>query len=244
MSLVATIRRDFIAVIVIFGLLISGIAYYVLRYILQERFEQQGSFMAINLADASASRIVSRDVLQLHTLVTKYSYLDGVAYVIVQDRDGKMLASSLDTSPSEIQEHPAYGQGQALSRGSVSLQGKSVYEFRGPILEGQLGTAHIGIWADRIEREINRGFVILMGPIALLLVATATISVLLAGRLIRSLRRLMEIAGRMSAGDLDTPVRSESQDEFGELTHSLERMRASLKAAMMRLDQNYTRGSL
>jgi HAMP domain-containing protein len=42
------------------------------------------------------------------------------------------------------------------------------------------------------------------------------------------------MAGKMSMGDLETPVEIESTDEIGELARSLERMRASLKAAMFR----------
>jgi HAMP domain-containing protein len=38
-------------------------------------------------------------------------------------------------------------------------------------------------------------------------------------------------------GDLETPVRVESNDEIGDLAYSLERMRASLKAAMARLSR-------
>jgi HAMP domain-containing protein len=38
-------------------------------------------------------------------------------------------------------------------------------------------------------------------------------------------------------GDLETPVRIESNHEIGDLAHSLERMRGSLKAAMVRLSR-------
>jgi methyl-accepting chemotaxis protein len=49
------------------------------------------------------------------------------------------------------------------------------------------------------------------------------------------------MAGKMSTGDLETPVMIQSRDEIGELARSLERMRASLKAAMIRgLDENLT----
>jgi HAMP domain-containing protein len=45
----------------------------------------------------------------------------------------------------------------------------------------------------------------------------------------------------MSKGDLDTPVEVESSDEIGDLALSLERMRASLKAAIIRLNQQDVR---
>jgi HAMP domain-containing protein len=236
-TLIAAIRRDFVALIVVLGLLISAVTYFWLRRVLQEQFEQQGSFIATNLADAAAAHIIGRDILQLHTLVSKFVRLDGVAYVMVHGRDGTMLAHSLGTVPPELEEKTAGLQSQDSSRRTVSLGGKTIHESRGPILEGQLGTVRIGIRQERIEQEIYRELLRFMGLICLVLVAGIAFAVVLAGRVDRPMRRLVDIAGRMSTGDLDTPVRAESRDEFGELTHSLERMRASLKAAMVRLDQ-------
>jgi HAMP domain-containing protein len=48
---------------------------------------------------------------------------------------------------------------------------------------------------------------------------------------------LKELADKVSMGDLETSVAIESNDEIGDLAHSLERMRASLKAAMGRLSR-------
>ena len=238
MSLIGTVRRNLVALIAILGLIIPGIIYHFLGRILRERFEQQASVIAINLADSAAGHVVSRDVLQLRTLVTKYGRLDGVAYALIQDREGNVLANSLGVMPPGLHEDFPAGQQREVGRRTLTLQEKFVYESRGQILEGQLGTVRLGIWADTVQRGVYQGFLLLLGPIILVLIAAAAVAVLWAERLIRPFLRLMEIAGRMSTGDLDTPVRAESQDEFGELTRSLERMRASLKAAMMRLDQN------
>jgi HAMP domain-containing protein len=140
--------------------------------------------------------------------------------------------------PSEFREGIPSGQQKDVARRILTLQGKVVYESQELILEGQLGSIRLGIWAETVQREIYYGLLLLLGPITLVLIAAAAVALLLAGQLIGRFRRLMEVAKRMSMGDLDTPVKAESEDEFGELTISLERMRASLKAAMMRLDQN------
>ena len=238
MSLIGTVRRNLVALIAILGLIIAGIIYHFLGRILRERFEQQASVIAITLADSAAGHVVGRDVLQLRTLVAKYGRLDGVAYALIQDREGNVVANSLEVFPPGLREDISSGQQREVGRRTLTLQDKSVYESREPILDGQLGSVRLGIWADKVQRGIYQGFLLLLGPITLVFIAAAAVAVHLAGQLIGRFRRLMEIASRMSTGDLDTPVRGESQDEFGELTHSLERMRASLKAAMMRLDQN------
>jgi HAMP domain-containing protein len=238
MSLIATVRRDFLVLIVILGFLVSGVAYYGVRRISEEKFQKLGFLMATNVAEAAAGYILSRDNLQLDTLLAKFGRLDNIAYALVQDRNRQILANSLRSISPGLQESVEYAQERELGHGTATLQGKVVHEFRRPILEGQLGTARVAIWADRIEQEINQGFLLVMGPIALLFLLAVPIAACLTRRLARPLRRLMEIAEKVSSGDVDTPVRAESHDEFGELTHSLERMRASLKAAMVRLDQN------
>jgi HAMP domain-containing protein len=170
-------------------------------------------------------------------LVAKYGRLDGVAYALIQDREGTVLANSLGSVVPALEAN-ASGDRREVGPRRVNFQGKVVYESRGSVLEGRLGTVYLGMWADTIQNEIYQGFLLLLAGIALVVIAAALGAVVLTGRLIRPFRRLTEIAGRMSTGDLDTPVPVESQKDFGELTRSLERMRASLKAAMMRLNQN------
>jgi HAMP domain-containing protein len=120
----------------------------------------------------------------------------------------------------------------------LTLRGKAVYETRVPILGGQAGTAHIGVWGDGVEGEIRRALLPLAGIIVALLLAGVALSALLARGILRPILRLTQVADKISKGDLETPVGVETRDEIGDLARSLGRMRASLKAAMMRLSQN------
>jgi nitrogen fixation/metabolism regulation signal transduction histidine kinase len=235
LGLMGQIGRNFIYLIIVAGLIVGGIAYTLLGRILREQHDQRAALITINLSDAAAGYIMSRDVLQLNVLLTKYARLNGVAYAFVKDRHGRVIAHSSSTLSSERQESPTTDQRGQVSRRMATVEGKAVYEIQAPILEGQLGTAHLGVWADPIESQVYRALGMLMWPIAVVLLLAAIVAIFLARRLIRPFRRLTDVAGRISSGDLDTPVRVESQHEFGELTRSLERMRASLKAATVRL---------
>lgn len=237
-GLMGKIGRNFVCLIILEGLIIGGIVYELSGRALREQFNQRASIITTNLSDAAAGYVVSKNVLQMDALVIKYARLSEVAYVLIQDREGKVIAHNLGAFSPELGEVLTFDQRRQVSRRIVTLQGRTVYETRGPILEGQLGTAHLGIWADAVDQQIYQALLVLMWPITLACLAAVIIAVFLARRLIQPFRRLTDVAGRISAGDLDTPVRVESQDEFGELTRSLERMRASLKAAMVRLGQN------
>jgi sensor histidine kinase regulating citrate/malate metabolism len=64
-----------------------------------------------------------------------------------------------------------------------------VYETHEPILDGQFGTAHIGIWANAVEEEIYRTLFLFVWPITLGLFATAIMVLILARPLMRALYR-------------------------------------------------------
>jgi HAMP domain-containing protein len=235
-SLPMVIKRDVVVLLAVVWLVMSCVAYYHTRSMIQDKFEQKGYFLATSLSDAAAGHILSKNVLQLDTILAKYGRLEGVAYALVQDRDGKVVANSLRTA-SEWQGSIELEEERSDGLGSTKFRGKRTQESRAPILDGRLGTVRVGIWADDIDREIRQEVVTFIVPVAVLCLASAMLAVFVTGRRLRPLDRLTELAAKISMGELDIPVRGQSRHEFGELTNSLERMRASLKAAMMRLGE-------
>ena len=221
--------------ILVVGLLILGILNRYVRQALERRWEQQATAIALTLSDAAAGHVIGRNILELHTLVIKYARLDGSAYAFIQGGKGEILAHSFWTFPPELLKPLTIDERRQVERRVVRLQGKTVYETRTPILEGQVGAAHVGIWGEGVESEIYTALRPIVGLIFTVLFASVIFALLLAQGIIRPIRQLTDIAGKMSTGDLETPIQIESRDEIGELAQSLERMRASLKAAMLRL---------
>jgi HAMP domain-containing protein len=235
LGLIGRIGCQFVGLIVLVGVIIGTLAYTLLGRTLWEEYEQRASVITANLSDAAAAHMMSRDVLQLNVLLTKYARLSGVAYAFIKDRNERVIAHSSAAFSAELQEGRPADLSRQTTRRVLTLQGKRIHETQMPILEGQLGTAYVGVWGDAVEPQVYRALLMLMAPISGVLLIAIGIAIFLALRLVRPFRRLTDVAGRISSGDLDTPVRVESQHEFGELTRSLERMRASLKAATVRL---------
>jgi sensor histidine kinase regulating citrate/malate metabolism len=179
--------------IAVLGLFFLVIVNQLMGRALRLQMDESTVIIATNLSDAAAGYIASKDVLQLKTTVTKYARLSRVAYAFIKDREGKVIAHSLATFSPELQEELTSDQRRQVSRRELTLQGKTVHETRGPILDGQLGTAHIGIWADAVEREIYQTLFMFVWPLALVLLAVVTLAVFLARPLIRPLRRLIEL---------------------------------------------------
>ena len=185
--------------LLILGFLFVIIVHQLVARVLRDQIEESAVLITTNLSDAAAGYIASNDALRLKTTVTKYARLNRVAYVFVQDRDGRIVASSLAGFSPETQSAVTSNQDLQFSRREVNLEGKTVYETRAPILDGQLGSAQIGIWAGAVERDIHQVLFKFVWPITLGLLAVVMAVVMLGQPLIRALRRLIELRSASQA---------------------------------------------
>ena len=227
-------------VMLILAILVIAAIYQVTKNTLREQLDKHALAIATNLTDAAAAHIVGKNLLALHSLASKYTLHDGVAYTFIQDSRGEILAQTLGSFPAELRQGlPIAGQRQ-VHRRELSLNGRTVREIGVPVLEGQLGSVYMGFWDDAVETEIQSALLRIVGIVALIPVIGALLSFLVAHWIVRPIVDLTEIADKVTMGDLDASVSGEcakSHDEIGELARSLERMRASLKAAMLRLNR-------
>ncbi len=227
-------------VMLILSIIVTGATYKVTQGILREQLAKRALAIANNLSDAAAGPMVERDLLALGALASKYALLDGVAYVFIEDNHGAVVAHTFGVFPEELREaHPVGGQRLAYER-TLSFQGKTVYETGVPIHDGQMGRVHVGFWGDAVESEIQNALLRLIVIFALLPVAGTLLSFLVAHYIVRPIVNLTEVADKVTRGDLELSVSTKCvglRDEIGDLARSLERMRASLKAAMLRLNR-------
>jgi HAMP domain-containing protein len=225
-------------VIVLFGLLIIGAVYQMTASALRAQVDQRALAVATMLSDGAAGNVIGKNSLELNSLVTKAALLDGVAYAFVQDGRGEIVAQSPASVPADVKEALSVEARRQPRQRELTLRGKTIYETRVPILGGQVGTAHVGMWGERIDEQIRSALLPLLQIIIALVLVGAAVSVLLARGIIRPILSLTRVADRISMGDLDAPIGVDTRDEIGDLARSLGRMRASLKAAMVRLSQN------
>jgi HAMP domain-containing protein len=236
MSLKWKIGSAFSGIILLLGILVVSIVYVLTSSALHKQVNFRASAIATNLSDAAAGHVSRRNTLELDALVAKYGRLEGVSYALVQDGKGEIIASSVQPFPTELKDGSS-DQSRSGSR-EVSLRGRSVYETRVPVLDGKLGSVRVGLWADTIQQDVRSTLFPIMGLIGICLVVGILVSMFIANTTIKPIIQLAAVADDISRGRLDTPVTVKSTDEVGELARSLERMRASLKAAMVRLSKN------
>jgi HAMP domain-containing protein len=238
MSLRWKIGGTFTIVMLVLGALAIVGVYQLAGNALRDQLDQRVLAIANNLSDAAAGHIAAKNSLALHAITRKYTLLDGVAYTYVENGKGEILAHTFGSFPPELQESLPVGGHRQNHRRELSLEGREVYETGVPILEGQLGTVRVGFWQDSIDKEIQRALLPLIAIVAAVPLVGGLLSFLLAHWIVRPIVGLTEIADKVTMGDLETSVSGacvRSRDEIGDLARSLERMRSSLKAAMLRL---------
>jgi methyl-accepting chemotaxis protein len=88
-----------------------------------------------------------------------------------------------------------------------------------------------------VRQSLLIGVAMLLGAAVVVIIAAR----LFASMLVRPIVEVTQAADRMSMGHLDVPIAIARDDELGTLGQSLERLRRSMRAAMMRLrDPNST----
>lgn len=205
---------------------------------LRDQLDKRALAIATNFSDAAAGHVASKNTLALHALARKYTFLDGVAYAYVEDGQGEIVAHTFGIFPQELRPDLSPGAKRHVQRRELQWEGRTLYETAAPVLEGQMGTVHVGFWADAVQNEIQRALVPIIAAIAIVPFVGALLSFLLAHWIVRPIVGLTQIADKVTMGDLETSVGGEcvsARDEIGDLARALERMRSSLRAAMLRL---------
>ena len=137
-------------VILVFGVLVVVIANQFMGRALRSENDQRALAIATNLSDAAAGPVMEKNILAIYVLVTKYARLNNAAYAFIEDGNGQVVAQSIKPFPSELNQTLTADARKEINRRTVTLEGKTAYETRVPILEGQLGAVHLGIWAEGV----------------------------------------------------------------------------------------------
>nr|WP_205628590.1 methyl-accepting chemotaxis protein [Hyalangium minutum] len=191
--------------------------------------------LASNLAAATAAR--SQVTLQQAAEATLRD-VGEVAYVVVRDGQGEVMAVAAAKSYSGADKVDASPQLQAVER-EVTVSGRQVLETSAPILFGtaedprqpsatdtrsRVGTVQVGIQMESLTASVNEGVVhaalIGLAALALCLIAAAMLSRLVTV----PLERLTGVAAGIAAGNLRQQVEIRSTDEIGELAQSFGKM--------------------
>jgi HAMP domain-containing protein len=229
----------FTAIIAAFGSLTLVVVYFTLTSSLTKQSIQRARLIALNVSDSIPGYLFKKDAARLREFLRKRASRAGMAYVLVEDSKGEILSHSFAVLPQQVRntvptDHPR-NAGQRLFR----LGDGMVHDVSVPVFEGQIGAVRVGVWKDEIDDEISKTVIPIVKFIAVVFCGGILMAILLTWRMTRPILRLVRTARRVSEGELDVPsLGVDDSGEFGELSRSFERLRSSVKAAVVRLNED------
>ena len=226
----------FTTLVTLFGIITAALVYYTLAQSLTGHAIQRAKIIALNIGDSAPAYLIKQDADKLRELLRKQVSNAPMAYVLVERRSGEIFAHSFAILPEELHNQSATGGSAVAAQRTLRVGQGMVYEVSVPILDGQSGRVRVGIWQDDVDAAIGEIVTPLIKWLVLIVIGGAFTALFLAWNISRPIVRLVRLARRISHGELDAPsLGVEDKTEFGELSRALERMRSSVKAAVMRL---------
>lgn len=230
------IVKTFVGTTLFIGLLLIGSVYYVMVDAVQRQVNQRALAIARNLSDTAVTYVLAKNSRTLHEVLAKYARLPEVAYAFVENPKGKVLGNSSGNFSNELASLLGGPDLRNDRRTPTTLAGEKLYDTRVPLLNGEIGAVHVGVWQSAVDKEVNQALWPITGLLLIILVVAVMLAIWMASRISKPILTLAQSTDQISRGELDLPVGVESNDELGDLGRSVERLRSSLKAAMVRLD--------
>ena len=227
----------FSAIIASFGLLTIATVYFTLTSSLERHVLDRARVTAVNIRDTVPAFLFKKDISGLRVFLGNYAGQGGVAYVLVENSGGKVLAHSFAVLPEEVRRESLQERLTADKPRELQLGERAVHEVAVAASDGKVGAVRLGIWRDEVNEEISRAITPLVQLILLVVGVGVLLAIFLAWTINRPILKLVKTARSISTGDLNAPsLDVEDPTEFGELSRALERLRSSVNAAMNRLN--------
>lgn len=224
------LRRKMLYAVVAMGLLIVGAMYVVsettVRGVLTDKLSRQAVVIGRRLASECESGILIREhvllSLRLRKLVREEK---GVEYAYLLDPDGAVIAHSFEGGfPAGLARANPLLKGVSESIRPVRTGMGSILDAAVPILDGRLGSSHVGMSGNLVERDVNEvlrtillvsvGIIATMMLLALLIATTATKPIL----------DLARLAKQVGEGRFEERATVRSRDEVGDLALAFNEM--------------------
>jgi diguanylate cyclase (GGDEF)-like protein/PAS domain S-box-containing protein len=195
----------------------------------QLRLDEEKSLLVASLAEP----LRRRDIAALEKVLAQVRSNDGIAYLLLFDHQGTLLAQSgWDAQAAPPQPHANLRDAAGASSGRFDTE--VVVETQGQVL-GKLRFGVSTAFTQNARRELIHEAVV-TGAVALII--SGLLMAMVSYWLTRNLRELTVASERLAAGDFTVRLPVHSDDEIGNLTASFNAMAGALRSRMDALARN------
>ena len=212
-----------------------------LSRVLRDEYLTNGRILAGNLAARSEHFVLTEELVSLLQLVKDLKNSDeDIAYAYVADRKGHVLAHTFAKGfPADLVGVNSPDPGDSWKLESLDTAEKGlVHDIAVPILQGKVGSVHVGVSEHRIGRTISQFTIALVGIAGLVLLIAVASAAVVSWIVTQPVRSLIKAAREIRDGDLGRQVTATTKDEIGDLVESFNQMSAGLLKQHKMLDNH------
>jgi PAS domain S-box-containing protein len=234
-------RKTLLAIVLVFGVSANATALlsaWLLHRHLTDEYVTKGRAIAMAIAAASPDALVGGDAASVQAMIDEFLRIDGVGYVFVADRMGRIVAHTfLPAMPATVPQVTVSHQEAISIDDAVIPERGDFIQVTAPILAGEAGQVSVGmdkagIW--RVMREAVIRQEVLM--LAMFAVAVVIFYALVSG-IARPLAALAEYAVKIRDHDFSATPPPASDDEVGVLARAMGSMAGQLSVLVSNLKQ-------
>jgi HAMP domain-containing protein len=237
LGLQAKLILSFGAIGVVFGVLAWMIAQTFISQFVENAMKSRAELMTLNLSEIASRSLADGEAKAVSEQIAIRASNDIVAYIYVEDSRGQIVICEPKDLPLYLKRNFPISAELALGGIQREYRGFGIYELVRRLTTDNGGFVHLALWRNQMALESRPAAVRVAAALVFAVLLIVSIFALILSYLIRPFLELVRRAERISAGDLTLPLGIKTADDVGEIARSLERIRASLRAASRRLDQ-------
>ena len=220
-----------IGLIVLLDVIVVIFVRYHLLNTLRAEYLVKGHNMAVNLAARSEHFVLTDEFVSLLQLVKDLKDSDvDIIYAYVADSKGRALAHTfIGGFPTDLIGVNTLEPGDVWNEKLLNtVEEGLVHDIAVPVLQGKVGSVHIGISEHRIQQTISHFTMALVAIAGFVLLVAIGLAAVVSWMVTQPVRNLIKAAQKIRDGDLGQQVAATTKDEIGDLVESFNQMSEEL----------------
>ncbi len=231
-----SLRAQLLVAEIIMLLMIGAVMIVYIHTSLQEnlslQIQKRGVAVAHSLARMAVNPSLTENFIELQLMAYDFRNAEeDIEYVFIADKHGRLSAHTFrEGFPDLLAGVNPLSSGDPQRIRTIRTEQGVIYDISVPILKGELGTAHVGLKADSIQRSVRQitwqSTWLLLG----FLLLACCVAFILASSLTRSIKVLIQGVDAVSRGDLTQRIPAKENDEIGHLAAAFNQMTVNLQS--------------
>ena len=236
-SLYAKILAGMSGLILLVGIVLVVLVETTVQGKLHEALEKRGAFIAREVASEAATPILTERLVSLELLFRDLMAMDReIVYLFVQDPDGKVRVHTFgEAFPTDLMDIGTVAPGSQFRVQHLDTGQGMVLDFSAPVMQGRLGTLHVGMTEAPHHQEVAIILRRLLLLIMLVLLLGSGIAVVIARAVTKPLKELVRATREVAVGNYNVAIDVRSTDEVGLLAGAFREMLGKRKEVLAAL---------